>query len=124
MVPVLRRQRRHEEGLAGRVESVPARRVDGVPVGLLQVHDPRLVVDDGARRAGVVAVDVVDAVARIQAVVGRHRRSDVGDAGGPTAVDLIVEHFVLVKVRVSEELAGDRRLVPEAPHTVRRLVDQ
>ena len=112
MVPILGRQRRHAEGLAGRVEPVPSRRIDGVTVGLLQVHDPRFVVDDGARRAAVVAVDVINPVARIQAVVGRDGRADVGDAGRPAAVHLVVKHFVLVEMRVAEKLAGYRRLVP------------
>ena len=112
VIPILRSERVHAEGLPGRVETVPSGRVDSVPVGLLEVHDPRLVVQDGAGAAGVIAVHVIDAVARVEAVVGRHRRADVGDARRPPAVRFIVEHFELVKVRVTEELTRDRRLVP------------
>ena len=112
MIPILRRERRHAEGFSGRVEAVPARRFDRVPIGFLQVHDPRLVIQHRASAALVIAVDVVDPVARIQSVVGRHRRADVGDARRPSAVRLVVKHFELVKVRVTEELTGNCRFVP------------
>lgn len=71
-------------------------------------------VEDGARTGRVVTIDVVDAVARVEPVVRRHRRPDVGDTRRPPAVRFVVEDFELVKVRVTEELAGDRRFVPES----------
>ena len=111
MIPILRSERVHAEGLPGGVETVPSWGFDCVSVGLLQVHDPRLVVEDGARAARVVAVHVVDAVARVQPVVGRHRRADVGHARRPPAVRLVVKHFEFVKVRVPKELTGNRRFV-------------
>ena len=112
MVPVLWRQRWHPESFTGSVEAVPSRWVDGVTIGLLQIHDPRLVVQNGTCGSLVIAVHVVDAVARIQAVVGRHRWTDVGYVGRPASIHFIVEHFVLVKMRVAEKLARNRRLVP------------
>ena len=113
VVPVLRCQRRHEESLAGRVESVPSRRVYGVPVGLLQVHDPSLVIQHRPRCATIVAVHMVNPVAGIQSVVGRDRWADVGDARRSPSVHLIIKHFVFVKVRVAEKLPSNRRFVSE-----------
>lgn len=133
MVPILGRQRRHAEGFSGRVKAIPSWRIDIVPIGFLKVHDPRFVIDNHSRRPRVVAnkpsnefnhagiflnswnsipVDVVDSVAWIEAVIRRDWRSDVGDAGGPSAVDFVVKDFVFVEMSVAEKLAADGSLVP------------
>lgn len=58
-------------------------------------------------RFRMVSIDVVYAVAGIEIVVRRDRRTDVGDAERSAKVCCIIEYLELVVMRVSEELGRD-----------------
>lgn len=55
---------------------------------------------------------MIDSVARIEAVIRRHRWTDISDTGRTTTINFVVKDFVLVEMSVSEKLAGNRRFVP------------
>lgn len=112
MVPILRRKRWHPECFASGVQPIPARRVHCVPVGFLQIHDPRFVINDHAWSAWVIPIDVVNSVARIEAVIGRYWGTDIGDARRPTTINFIVKDFVFVEVSVAEKLSSNGGLIP------------
>lgn len=56
----------------------------------------------------MVGVNVVDSVAGVEVVVWRDGGSDVGNAGDPSKVRVVVEQLKLVVVSVAEELGHDR----------------
>lgn len=43
-----------------------------MPVGFLEIHDPGFVIQHGAGRSLVVAVNVVDPIAGVQSIVRSH----------------------------------------------------